>query len=65
MTGGRSTRRDVLKRAALSAFAPLSFRPALAQGAPGRVVVIGGGFAGTSCAHALKRLAPRIAVTLV
>jgi NADPH-dependent 2,4-dienoyl-CoA reductase/sulfur reductase-like enzyme len=65
MTGGRTTRRDVLKRAALAAFASLSLRPALAQGATGRVVVIGGGFAGASCARALKRLAPGIAVTLV
>ena len=30
-----------------------------------RVVVIGGGFAGATCARALKRLDPRIAVTLV
>jgi hypothetical protein len=27
----------------------VSFRPALAQGSAGRVVVIGGGFAGASC----------------
>jgi NADPH-dependent 2,4-dienoyl-CoA reductase/sulfur reductase-like enzyme len=39
--------------------------PALAQGAAGRVVVIGGGFAGASCARALKALDARINVTLV
>jgi NADPH-dependent 2,4-dienoyl-CoA reductase/sulfur reductase-like enzyme len=36
----------------------------LAQGAP-RVVVVGGGFAGASCARALRRADPRIAVTLI
>jgi sulfide dehydrogenase [flavocytochrome c] flavoprotein subunit len=65
MAGGRSTRRDFLKRAALAACAPLLLRPALAQGSAGRVVVIGGGFAGATCARALKRLDPRLAVTLV
>jgi sulfide dehydrogenase [flavocytochrome c] flavoprotein chain len=65
MVGGRSTRRDFLKRAALAACAPLSLRPALAQGSAGRIVVIGGGFAGATCARALTRLDPRIAVTLV
>ena len=39
--------------------------PALAQAAGGRVVVVGGGFAGATCARAIKRLDPRIAVTLV
>src|SRR5947209_15470518 len=65
MTGGRSTRRDFLKRAALAGCAPLLFLPALAQGSAGRVVVIGGGFAGATCARALKGLDPRLAVTLV
>jgi len=65
MTGRRATRRDFLKRAVLAASAPLPLRPALAQGAAGRVVVIGGGFAGATCARALKRFAPRLAVTLV
>jgi NADPH-dependent 2,4-dienoyl-CoA reductase/sulfur reductase-like enzyme len=36
-----------------------------AQGAAPRVVVIGGGFAGASCARALRQADPRIAVTLV
>jgi NADPH-dependent 2,4-dienoyl-CoA reductase/sulfur reductase-like enzyme len=39
--------------------------PAFAQNAGGRVVVVGGGFAGATCARALKRLDPRIEVTLV
>jgi sulfide dehydrogenase [flavocytochrome c] flavoprotein chain len=65
MTGGRTTRRDFLKRAALAACVPVPFRAALAQGSSGRVVVIGGGFAGATCARKLKRLDPRIAVTLV
>ena len=39
--------------------------PALAQGAGGRVVVVGGGFAGATVARTLKRLDPRITVTLV
>jgi sulfide dehydrogenase [flavocytochrome c] flavoprotein chain len=65
MTDARSTRRDFLKRAALAACAPLPFRPALAQGSAGRIIVIGGGFAGATCARTLKRLDPRLAVTLV
>jgi sulfide dehydrogenase [flavocytochrome c] flavoprotein subunit len=59
----RLTRRDVMKSAA--AAAALLPMPALAQGAAGRVVVIGGGFAGASCARALKALDARITVTLV
>ena len=59
----RLTRRDVMKSAA--AAAALLPMPALAQGAAGRVVVIGGGFAGASCARALKALDARISVTLV
>jgi len=57
----RRTRREFLKFAGLAAAAVLPFRPALAQGAAGRVVVIGGGFGGASCARALIRLDPRIA----
>jgi sulfide dehydrogenase [flavocytochrome c] flavoprotein subunit len=62
MTGTHS-RRDVLKAAgAAAAMLPM---PALAQNAGPRVVVVGGGFAGATCARALKRLDPRLAVTLV
>ena len=65
MTGGRTTRRELLKRGALATLAPLLPRPALGQAAAGRVVVVGGGFAGATCARALNRLQPRLAVTLV
>jgi NADPH-dependent 2,4-dienoyl-CoA reductase/sulfur reductase-like enzyme len=39
--------------------------PTLAQGAGPRVVVVGGGFAGASCARGLRHVDPRIAVTLI
>jgi sulfide dehydrogenase [flavocytochrome c] flavoprotein chain len=39
--------------------------PAISQGAGPRVVVVGGGFAGATCARALKMADPRFAVTLV
>jgi sulfide dehydrogenase [flavocytochrome c] flavoprotein chain len=39
--------------------------PTFAQGAAPRVVVVGGGFAGASCARALRHVDPRIAVTLI
>jgi sulfide dehydrogenase [flavocytochrome c] flavoprotein subunit len=64
MTGSLS-RRDVLKTAAAGAVAAPLPMPALAQNAGGRVIVVGGGFAGATCARMLKRLDPRIAVTLV
>src|SRR5260370_20956457 len=64
MTASHS-RRDVLKTAAAGTAAALLPMPALAQNAGGRVVVVGGGFAGATCARMLKRLDPRIAVTLV
>ena len=56
-----STRRTFLKASAAAVMAPSL---ASAQGA-GRVVVIGGGFAGASCARAIRKLEPKIAVTLV
>jgi sulfide dehydrogenase [flavocytochrome c] flavoprotein chain len=64
MTGSLS-RRDVLKAAAAGAVAAPLPMPALAQNAGGRVIVVGGGFAGATCARMLKRLDPRIAITLV
>jgi sulfide dehydrogenase [flavocytochrome c] flavoprotein subunit len=60
----RRTRRDLLKFGLLTAAAGLG-PPALAQEGGGRVVVIGGGFAGATCAGTLKRLVPRLAVALV
>jgi sulfide dehydrogenase [flavocytochrome c] flavoprotein subunit len=65
MIGNRTSRRDFLKAAASGATAALLPLPALAQGASGRVVVIGGGFAGATCARTLKRSDPRLTVTLV
>ena len=58
----QGSRRDFLKAAASAALFPM---PAIAQGAAGHVVVVGGGFAGASCARALKKIAPRSTITLV
>jgi NADPH-dependent 2,4-dienoyl-CoA reductase/sulfur reductase-like enzyme len=52
-------------RAACAGVAAVLPLPALAQGAAARVVVIGGGFAGATCARTLKRLDPRLAVTVI
>jgi sulfide dehydrogenase [flavocytochrome c] flavoprotein chain len=66
MTKHRTSRRSFLKTtAAAGAAAALMPLPAIAQGAGGRVVVVGGGFAGGTCARFLKRIDPRITVTLV
>ena len=65
MIDKRSSRRDFIRTAAAGASAALFPLPGLAQNAGGRVVVVGGGFAGATCARALKRLDPRINVTLV
>ncbi len=65
---GIHSRRHVLKAAvagAAAAGAASLPMPALAQAPGGRVVVVGGGFAGATCARAIKRLDPRTAVTLV
>ena len=60
----RMTRRNVVGGIAASA-ASLAFPcPSLAQSAA-RVVVIGGGFGGASCARALKRIDPKLQVTLI
>src|SRR5436309_1887553 len=58
------TRRDVFRGAVAGAAALALPRPALAQTA-GRVVVIGGGFAGAACARALRKINPVLQVTLV
>jgi sulfide dehydrogenase [flavocytochrome c] flavoprotein chain len=58
MSAKRSSRREFLKSAAAgAALLPL---PAIAQGARGRVVVVGGGFGGATCARFIKRIDPRI-----
>ncbi len=60
----RTTRRNILKiigSGSLAGLAPLSV---LAQ-ARGRVLVVGGGFGGATCARYLRQLAPNIDVTIV
>ena len=56
-----TTRRTFLKTAAVASLAPAVVR---AQGAA-KVVVVGGGFAGTTAARTLKKLQPALDVTLV
>jgi NADPH-dependent 2,4-dienoyl-CoA reductase/sulfur reductase-like enzyme len=58
------SRRDLLTTAVAVASAALPI-PAMSQGSAGRVVVVGGGFAGTTCARFIRRIDPRITVTLV
>ena len=63
MAANRIDRR-AFSQSILAAAAALPM-PALGAGLSARVVVIGGGFAGTSCARTLKKIEPSIAVTLV
>ncbi len=65
MIGKRTSRRHFLTGAGGAAAAALIPLPAFAQGAAGRVVVVGGGFAGATCARFIKRIEPRTTVTLV
>ena len=58
-----ASRREFL-RLGVAASAGLLPVPAFGQAAP-RVVIVGGGFAGASCARALRQANARIAVTLV
>lgn len=60
----RISRRDFCRTGAAVAAATALPLPAFAQSAP-RVVVIGGGFGGASCARALKSIEPKLQVTLV
>jgi sulfide dehydrogenase [flavocytochrome c] flavoprotein subunit len=62
----KAGRREFLKLG-VAATASAAFFPAptFGQGAAPRVVVVGGGFGGASCARALRQADPRIAVTLV
>jgi sulfide dehydrogenase [flavocytochrome c] flavoprotein subunit len=59
-----ASRRTVLKGLTAAVAASLFPRPSLAQGAS-RVVVVGGGFGGATCAREVKRHLPSASVTLV
>jgi sulfide dehydrogenase [flavocytochrome c] flavoprotein subunit len=59
-----ATRRHVVRGFAATAFSSALPCPSYAQSAP-RVVVIGGGFGGASCARALRKINPRLQVTLI
>jgi NAD(P)H-nitrite reductase large subunit len=65
MIGTRGNRREFLKAAAATASAAAFARPAFSQAAGPRVVVVGGGFSGATCARALRTADPRLVVTLV
>lgn len=58
------TRRDTMRLAGAAAIAGLLVRPSWAQ-ANAKVVVIGAGYGGATCARYLRRIAPEIEVTLV
>jgi NADPH-dependent 2,4-dienoyl-CoA reductase/sulfur reductase-like enzyme len=65
MNGKRTSRRHFLKAAiAAGVSSALRQAPAVAQGTS-RVVVVGGGFAGSTCARELKRLDSKLQVTMV
>jgi sulfide dehydrogenase [flavocytochrome c] flavoprotein subunit len=64
MNALRLTRRNVVRGIAASAASLTLPCPAIARSAA-RVVVIGGGFGGASCARALKRINPGLEVTLI
>jgi NADPH-dependent 2,4-dienoyl-CoA reductase/sulfur reductase-like enzyme len=61
----RGNRRHYLKAAAASAAAAAFPAPLFAQNSGPRVVIVGGGFGGASCARALRKADPRIVVTLI
>jgi sulfide dehydrogenase [flavocytochrome c] flavoprotein chain len=61
----RIHRRAFLRVGVAAAASALAPRAARGQGATPRVVVVGGGFAGASCARALRQADPRVVVTLV
>src|SRR5438876_485644 len=64
MSNRGSSRRAFLAKTAAGLAAVALPLPAFAQGG-GRVVVIGGGFAGATCARWLRRIDPGLTVTLV
>ncbi|HKU94145.1 MAG TPA: NAD(P)/FAD-dependent oxidoreductase [Vineibacter sp.] len=62
MTSRRQFLTSTAAAAATTVFAP---HIASAQAGAARVVIVGGGFAGTTCARTLRRLNPALSVTLV
>ncbi len=64
MIEAQKNRREILGGAAGAAAATLWPRAIRAQAAP-RIVIVGGGFAGASCARALREADARLAITLV
>jgi sulfide dehydrogenase [flavocytochrome c] flavoprotein chain len=60
----RITRRNVVRAIAATAASLAAPHIANAQ-STARIVVVGGGFGGASCARALKRIEPRLEVTLI
>src|SRR5580698_6586590 len=62
--GSKTTRRNVVRGIAAASASFALPCPSFAQSSA-RVVVIGGGFGGASCARALKRIDPKLQVTLV
>src|SRR6266576_3465923 len=58
------TRRNVVRGIAASAASSVLPCPSRAQSAA-RIIVVGGGFGGASCARALKRIDPKLQVTLI
>jgi sulfide dehydrogenase [flavocytochrome c] flavoprotein chain len=58
------TRRNVIRSIAASAASLALPRPSRAQGSA-RIIVIGGGFGGASCARALRRIDSKLRITLI
>ncbi len=58
------TRRNVVRGIAASAASSVFACPSRAQSAA-HIIVVGGGFGGASCARALKRIDPKLQVTLI
>ena len=65
MARSAPNRRTVIKLLAATASTAMLARPAVAQRAQPQVLVVGGGFAGTTCARALKKINPDILVRLI
>src|ERR1700678_3310585 len=59
-----ATRRNVVRGFAATAVSAVLPCASYAQSAP-RVIVIGGGFGGASCARALRKVNPKLKVTLI